>query len=577
MRHNRLGRLGRLSWIHAIVSALLGIELIRALHQSFMREIIVDEPARFAYLVAIPIASAAASLVAIAIGLRSGNARRAFVGDLWGLGAAFASVVILTAGYETREVVGLLFVAVLVARLLPSAFAIARGTERSAVLAFTVALLFYAPLALWSGAATSAQGDQPHYLLAAAAVARGSVDLGPEYADPATFERLSGTPLAHADIETHAAHTPRGERLVQGYGLAALLAPGWAVAGKNGALLVMALVGALVSAQILLLCRETVADARAAGTAWLLTTALVPLANVTTVVYPNAVGAAAIVIAYRLLFTATVRRPVLAGIVAATTLLLTPRDGVVIAFLVPFVVVAGRAAALRFVATLVVAFVAVSAFDLFVYGVPLPYAGYLFGIDAAQLLDGQPTLRPRADVGLGGILFDRAFGLAGSAPWIFAGLAGIAAALRPPSRRALLPALFAVVASLAALSVYRLWEGGYAPPNRYLVDVLPLWAPFVAAALALRERWIGAAVAVLGGVGALASFLLLAIPNLAFNGVESARLVEALDAMLPFDPFGLLPSFEVSAALPGAFLRSVPLVLLGVLLIFAGRRAGARA
>jgi hypothetical protein len=109
------------------------------------------------------------------------------------------------------------------------------------------------------------------------------------------------------------------------------------------------------------------------------------------------------------------------------------------------------------------------------------------------------------------------------------------------------------------------------------VDVLPLWAPFVAAALALRERWIGAAVAVLGGLGALASFLLLAIPNLAFNGVESARLVEALDAMLPFDPFGLLPSFEVSAALPGAFLRSVPLVLLGVLLIFAGRRAGARA
>lgn len=568
----RLGQLTPTGWIHVIVSAVLGVELIRALHQSFMRQVVVDDPARFAFLVAIPIASVAASLIAIAIGARSGDARRAFIADLWGLGAAFAAVVVFTAGPLTREVVGLLFVAVLVARLLPSALAIARGRERSAVLAFLVALAFYAPLAVWSGAATSAQGDQPHYLLAAAALARGSVDLAPEYADPRAFTLLSGTPLTHADIETHLAHTPRGERLIQGYGLAALLSPGSALAGKTGALLVMALVGAVVSVQLLLLCRETVADAAAAGTAWLIATALVPLANVTTVIYPNVVGAAAILVAYRLLFTAPVRRPVLAGLVAATTLLLTPRDGMVIAFFVPFAFLAGRATATRFVATLVVAFAAVSVFDLFVYGLPLPYAGYFFGIDAAQVLDGQPTLRPRPDVGIGGILFDRAFGLAGSAPWVFAGLAGVAAALRPRARRALLPALVAVVLSLAALSVYRLWEGGYAPPNRYIVDVLPLWAPFVATALALRDRWIGIATGALAALGALASFLLLAVPNLAFSGVETARLVSALDAMLPFDPFGLLPSFEVSAGLGGAFLRSLPLVLLGGLLLRAGAR-----
>lgn len=566
-------RITRLTLLHAAIAALAAVEVVRALHRTHIRGVILDEPARFAFLIALPVASALASLVSLYIGARTGDSRGAFRSDLGGL-AVFGGALAFVAKDDplTREVVGLLYVGVLVARLAPLAWAIASGRIRSSVVTFIVALLFYAPLAIWSGAATLAQGDQPHYLLAADAVAHGSLDLAPEYADPREFTRLSGTPLARTDIETHVAHAPRGERLVQGYGLAALLAPGWLFAGKNGALLALALIGALVSVQLLLLCRETVSDVRAAGMAWLVTSALVPLSNVTTVLYPNIVGAAAIVVAYRLLFTAPVRRPVLAGVVAAATLLLTPRDGVVIVFLIPFVFLAGRAAGVRFVATLAVAFVAIGALDLVVYGLPLPYAGYVYGIDAAQLLEGQPTLRPRPDVGLGGILFDRAFGLAGSAPWVFVGLAGIGAAVRGGARTALRPALFAVGLSLAALSIYRLWEGGYAPANRYLVDVLPLWAPFVAAALALRDRWISAVFAVLIGLGAVASYLLLAIPNLAFNGVESARVIEALDAMLPLDPLGWLPSFEVSATLGGAFLRSLPLVLIGALLLRAGLR-----
>ncbi|GAC1459371.1 MAG: hypothetical protein NVSMB8_08910 [Candidatus Limnocylindrales bacterium] len=566
-------RITRLTLIHAVIAALAAVEVVRALHRTHIRGVILDEPARFAFLIALPVASALTSLVSLWIGARTGDSRGAVRSDLIGL-AVFGGALAFVAKDDplTREVVGLLYLGVLVARLAPLAWAIASGRIRSSAVTFIVALLFYAPLGIWSGAATLAQGDQPHYLLAADAVAHGSLDLAPEYADPREFTRLSGTPLAHTDIETHVAHAPRGERLVQGYGLAALLAPGWLLAGKNGALLVLAFIGALVSVQMLLLCRETVSDVRAAGTAWLVTSALVPLSNVTTVLYPNIVGAAAIVVAYRLLFTAPVRRPVLAGIVAAGTLLLTPRDGVVILFLIPFVFLAGRAAGVRFVATLAVAFVAIGALDLAVYGLPLPYAGYAYGIDAAQLLEGQPTLRPRPDVGLGGILFDRAFGLAGSAPWVFVGLAGIGAAVRGRAHTALRPALFAVGLSIAALSIYRLWEGGYAPANRYLVDVLPLWAPFVAAALALRDRWITAVAAVLIGLGALASFLLLAIPNLAFNGVETARLIEALDALLPLDPFGWLPSFEVSAALGGAFLRSLPLVLIGALLLRSGLR-----
>jgi len=559
--------------LHAAVAAAAGIELVRALHQSFMREVIVDEPARFAFLVALPIASVGASIVAIAIGLRTGDTRRAFLADLWGLGAAFAAVVILTAGYETREVVGLLFVGVLAVRLLPSAIAIARGQERSALLAFFVALLFYAPLAIWSGAATSAQGDQPHYLLAANALARGSVDLGPEYADPRLFARLAGKPLEHADIATHVAHTPRGERLIQGYGLPAVLAPGWALAGKNGALLVIALVGALVSGQMLLLCRETVRDASAAGTAWLVASALVPLANLATVIYPNVVGAAAIVVAYRYLFTAPVRRPIIAGIAAAFTLLLTPRDGMVIAFLAPFALLAGRATAMRFIATLAAAFVAVSAFDYAAYGLPLPYAGYALAIDATQRLVPEPILRLRPDIGLGGILLDRDFGLAGSAPWMFIGLLGVGLAIRGRTRPLLLPAAVAVGGSIVALAFYRLWEGGYAPSNRYIVDVLPLWAPFVGIAFATHRGRVRTAFLIVLALSAVATFFLVAVPNLAFNTYDSARLVGTLDRVLILDPFGLLPSFEDPQALAPAFLRAVPFALAVALVAAIGLRA----
>src|SRR5436853_191856 len=89
-------------------------------------------------------------------------------------------------------------------------------------------------------------------------------------------------------------------------------------------------------------------------------------------------------------------------------------------------------------------------------------------------------------IGLPGMLFDRTFGIAGVAPWLFIVVIGIPAALRA-SRRVFAPAAITLGLSLVGLSLYHYWEGGYAPSARYFVDVLPLAAPFVAYGLAVTR------------------------------------------------------------------------------------------
>ena len=607
--------MARITLFHTAVAALGALELIRTLHQPWVRLAIREEPALLAFVVALPVASALASVIAIALGARTGLRRRALVTDLATLGSAYAAALLLSLpmGPDPRGVVGLLYVAVLVARLAPSLALVLRGRERSGAAVFALSLVFYGAAAVWSGAATAAQGDQPHYLLAADRLARGSLDLAPAYADGTLFGALTGgLRFGPGDVETHVARTPAGDRLVQGYGLAFLVAPGWAAWGKTGALLVLALVAAFTSLQTWRLCRETVEDARHAAVAWAATAFLAPLPTLAGAVYPNVVGAAAIVWSYRLLFTAERRRPLRAGLVAGTVLLLTPRDAVAVLLFAPFVVPAAgvtlaavraalkgpaghelratrgdrtdlglpialaRLAALaalvgrdarRSGAAFAAMLLAVSLFDLVGYGVPLPYAGYGFGIEMAQRLDALPTLSFHPEVGLPGILFDKAFGLAGSAPWVFLGLAGVGAALAlrrgaGTSPATLVPALVAVAGSVLALSVYRLWQGGWSPPNRYLVDVLPLWAPFVGLALPrLRGLAGGTVVWSLLSLSALATFLLVAVPNLGFNLNDTAQLAEALEDVLPVSPFSWLPSFQAPdpPALVAAWLWSVPL------------------
>src|SRR5207249_5921782 len=110
------------------------------------------------------------------------------------------------------------------------------------------------------------------------------------------------------------------------------------------------------------------------------------------------------------------------GAIGALTFFLNPCDGLVFVFLLVAAAWYGRSYLLRFaIAGAAVLALAVIA-DALIYGIPLPYAGYLAGTSQAQALTNEPSITFRFWVGLPAMLFDRTFGLAGSAPWLFIAL-----------------------------------------------------------------------------------------------------------------------------------------------------------
>jgi len=140
---------------------------------------------------------------------------------------------------------------------------------------------------------------------------------------------------------------------------------------------------------------------------------------------------------------------------------------------------------------------------------------------------------------------------------------------------ALLPAAATVATSLAALSLFRYWEGGYAPPNRYLVDVLPLVAPFVAYGLAsVRGTIARCAVALAVGLGALAGLVFAATPTRALNSAYQQQLQDVLDAVLGLNPLGWLPSFQPTTPdwYIGAYLRLLPALVIVAALVWLGMK-----
>ncbi len=559
---------------HALFGLALTLTTWRALVQDWPDQF-GDPAVASALRLLIPFAAAAGSALSIAAGRLGGDPARSFRHDALSTLGLLVGLLFIALGPAPRDAIGLAGMLILAARLVPAAWWTIRFGAPP-LFVFALCLSAYSGIATWRVASSLPLGDQVFYLLAADRLTHGDLDAT---IDPARFSALVGIPPQSSDVPMHVANAPAGPRQIQGYVLSALIAPGWIVAGELGATLVIAALAAWAALQTWLLLGETVPDPRVARVTWALFALLAPFTTLAAHIYPNALAAALITTGYRYAFTARHRRYVIAGAVLGATAFLNPRDGLVLLTLAPFVVMQGRVVFMRFAmsAGAVVLLAAVTSFVA--YGISLPYAGYFVWLVAPSAgLPPESTFTFYFWVGLPAMLFDRTFGVAGFAPWLFIAAAGVASALHADRAR-LLPAAVTIAASLGALSLFRYWEGGYAPPGRYLLDVLPLAAPFVAYGLARMTSVPLRAVALaLIGLGVVATLAYAAVPTTALNTAFDDKLQEILDAMFGASPIGWLPSFQPTTPdwYVGAYLRVLPAIAGVVALAWLGIRARAR-
>jgi hypothetical protein len=315
------------------------------------------------------------------------------------------------------------------------------------------------------------QGDEPHYLMAADSLLRDG-DLALE-ADYAAGRYRAFHPR---DLEPH--YRVRGKDgaiySLHAVGLSILVLPAYALAGYAGASFFMALLGVAVAWQVRALVRDAVGSEGLAEAAGWIAGASPPLLHFAGLVFTEVPAALGLTVALRCaLDTGSRARAIAGGLVLAALPWLNVRYAI-LAAIVLAAAIARRPEPRRVAAWIapgIASAIALALFHHAIYGFFDPRRVY--GRRPEFALDVVPT-------GLPGLLLDQEFGLLVYAP-VFA-LAG--PGLVRLARRRPLPAVVSgalVVAVIAVAAAWPMWRGGFNPPARFLLPVLPALAVGVAA------------------------------------------------------------------------------------------------
>lgn len=332
------------------------------------------------------------------------------------------------------------------------------------------------------------EGDEPHYLMVAESLLRdGDLALERDFAE-GRYRAFHDAPL-----EPHYRVRGRGGVIysLHAVGLSVLILPAWALGGYAAVTVFLALVAALVAREV----REWVKaltgrDGLAEAAGWMaaLSPPLVHYAGLVFTEVPaalalsyglrrgrdaglGAAGAVSIGLAAAALPWLNVRYAPLALLVIAHALWRHPRVRVATAVLGP-AVASG---------------VSLLAYHQALYGFWNP--GRVYGRRPEFALS---ALRE----GLPGLLLDQEFGLLVYAPALALAIPGFFFLWRH-DRRLAVTAGAAVAAVVLTAGTWHMWRGGFNPPARFLVPVVPLLA--VAAALAWDRRGLTAGAALLVG------------------------------------------------------------------------------
>ena len=351
--------------------------------------------------------------------------------------------------------------------------------------AFILSLAIYIVLGLRSLSVLGLGGDEPHYLVITHSLlvdhdlkiennhARGDYraffggDLRPDYLQRGTNGAI------------YSIHAP---------GLSALLLPGYAMAGSAGAVATACLLAALAALAIFDVAAILGGPATAWAT-WLSVCLTVPVVPHAWSLYPEV--AALAIVAWTVSWSLEQTPAGLAawfgrGLCLAILPWLHTKFIVILAGLTVWLLVRLRSqlkSCFVLLSPIVLSGISWLTFFYVVYGRPDPQAPYGSYADQFVKLENLPR-------SVLGMLFDQKFGLVIYAPIYLIAAFGGWLLLRDVGRRGFALAIvgIALLCSLTSARYY-MWWGGSSAPARFLVPLVPLVAPMIAAAIA--RAWTG--------------------------------------------------------------------------------------
>lgn len=369
-------------------------------------------------------------------------------------------------------------------RRVPAVFTDARRAPRVAGV-----VAFAAFVAVRLAAVGSPGGDEPHYLLVAQSVVKdGDIKIANNYEREDYLEYWPGLLRPHlsrpaANGHLYSGHAP---------GLPALIAPAFAIAGYWGTVVWVAVLTAFGSMLVWRAGFVLTRDAGAAWFAWSAVALTVPALLYGTLIYPDPIGGvmlaggalALVVVRGRWSGTSFWAAVPVAVLPWLHTRLVLP------AMLLGFVLLLRLGAALyrraatwrdaaAFAAPIALSLGGWFAFFRIIYGTFNPSAPHW---------DHVPLELANVPIGLLSLVMDQEFGLLPNAPVHVLWIAGVWSLFRY-DRRLAVELLLIVVPYVIAVSGFRDWYAGSAPPSRYLVPVV---FPFGLALAALWARQDGA-------------------------------------------------------------------------------------
>jgi len=335
-----------------------------------------------------------------------------------------------------------------------------------------VVALVYGLAAARVQAQVGPQGDEPHYLMVADSLLHDhDLSLEQDYAE-GRYRPFHPEPLA-----PHYRVRGLGGAIysLHAVGLSLLVLPAYAIASYAGASFFMALLAVLLAHELRALLRTALGDGETEAPAWVLALSP-PLVHYAGLVFTE-VPAALIVAATlrRALSTPTFKGALGAGAALAFLPWLNVRYAVLTVILLAFALAARppRRLAAAWIAPSVLSAVALALFHFHLYGFFDPRRVY--GRRPELSLASLPT-------GLPGLLFDQEFGLLVYAPVFALAVPGLLILWRR-SRRLAVAVVALVAAVLAVAGAWPMWRGGFNPPARFLVPVVPALGLAVAARL----------------------------------------------------------------------------------------------